>query len=392
MAMEYLHLWQRRRLPLRRSGPMTPGGAHREQGDSGMPGARTETARRREIAARPVADLLLDPQNPRLALDADATQLTILKSMYAQEALDELALSFARNGYFWEEPLVVVPARVSGKFTVVEGNRRVAALKLLLTPKLRQRLGVVDFPSLTAARVRQLASVPTVLYPNRTDVVPYLGFRHITGVKTWEPYAKARYVADLVMGGRRIEDIEDGIGDTARTVKKLYQSYVVYSQIRNELNGDAKSVRANFSLLEVLLTSQPIKEFLGAPRALPSGRVDSIIPVAKLDALRQVVSFVFGDTTRGELRVITDSRQIPHRLAPVIADPDAYEHLSRTRDLEAAYERSGGERQYLLRQLASAGRATERALGVFPLYRMDGEVRSAVERLRSLVAALDGTR
>jgi hypothetical protein len=343
----------------------------------------------REITPRPISQLLLDHQNPRLALEDGASQLAILKIMYAQEALDELAFSFARNGYFWEEPLVIVPADERDKFVVVEGNRRLAALKLLLSSQLRQKIGVADFPRLSDARARELESVPTVLYATRADVVPYLGFRHITGVKTWEPYAKARYVTDLVHARRRIGDIEEGIGDTARTVKKLYQSYVVFTQVRDELGLDPKEVRASFSLLEVLLSSQSIKEFLGMPKTLPTGPVASVVPPPKLENLRQIVSFVFGDPSRGELRVISDSRQIPQRLAPVIADRDAYEYLCRTRDLEGAYERSGGERHYLLRQLQNASRAIERALGVVPLYRTDHEVRAAVQRLQTLITSFE---
>src|SRR5262245_24532995 len=112
-----------------------------------MPARNRATTPVREIVPRPVADLRLDPENPRLALETGATQLAILKAMYANEALDELALSFARNGYFWEEPLVIVPASERSKFVVVEGNRRLAALKLLLNSQLRERIGVTDFPT-----------------------------------------------------------------------------------------------------------------------------------------------------------------------------------------------------------------------------------------------------
>lgn len=109
--------------------------------------------------------------------------------MYNEEALDELALSFARNGYFWEEPLVVVPSGKSDdKFFVVEGNRRLAALKLLTDATLRKKMGVSDFPDVSPERAKELQSVPTVTYPSRDSIVPYLGFRHVTGVKTWEPF------------------------------------------------------------------------------------------------------------------------------------------------------------------------------------------------------------
>lgn len=342
----------------------------------------------RTIVARPVDSLLLDPKNPRLALESSLGPDAILKRMYGEEALEELASSFARNGYFWEEPLVVVPADVAGKFIVVEGNRRLAALKLLLDGALRRKLNVVDFPDLSSSREAELSSVPTVTYERREDVVPYLGFRHITGVKKWEPFAKARYVASLIESGVPISQIEESIGDEARTVKKLYQTYIVFKQIEDQLGMDAKEVRNNFSLLEVTLGQQPIKDLLGVPRELPKDITERVVPDENLPHLREVISWVYGDSERGELRVITDSRQISKRLAPVIANKEAREYLRSTRDLEGSYERSGGERQYYLRQLTAASRAVERALGIASLYKGDEEIVSQVNRLATQVDAL----
>jgi hypothetical protein len=309
--------------------------------------------------------------------------------MHAEEAIEELALSFARNGYFWEEPLVVVPAqRAQGKFVVVEGNRRLAALKLLLDPSLRRRLKVADFPSISSERQAELQAVPTVLYESRDQVVPYLGFRHITGVKTWEPYAKARYVADLIAQGRPIADIEQTIGDSASTVKKLYQAYVLFKQIIDELGADPKEIRSGFSLLEVLLGQQAIKEFLGVARKLPTGPIERVVPSTGLDDLRDVVSWVFGNRSQGLSRIISDSRQIPQRLAPIVADPEALAHLRQSRDLEGAYERSGGEREYLIRQLTLARRALERALGVAPLHTDDETLITHARDLATLLESL----
>jgi hypothetical protein len=341
------------------------------------------------IVERPVEDLLLDPENPRLALEVRTSQDAILERLFIDEALEELAVSFVRNGYFWEEPLVVVPGPKGGEqFIVVEGNRRLAALKLLLNPSLRKKLRVTNFPEAPAARLKELTEVPTVTYPSRDRIVPYLGFRHITGVKKWEPYAKARYIDSLLRSGVTIEQIEESIGDNARTVRKLYQSYVVYRQIEDDLEMDTKEVRSNFSLLEVALGQQPVKELLGIPRQLPRARTETVVQSESLPALREVVSWVYGDPKNGHLRVIADSRQIPQRLAPVIGNEEALEYLRKTRDLEAAYERSGGERQYYLKQLTAAGRAVERALGVAPLYKGDEEIVSQVERLFTQVQSL----
>ncbi len=254
----------------------------------------------RQIEPRPVTSLLLDWRNPRLALDTDPGQDVVLKKMYQAEALDELAVSFVRNGYFWEEPLVVVPAEQHGKFVVVEGNRRLATLRLLLDPEARTLVSATGFPEVKAPEAEKLKVVPTVLYGSPEQVVPYLGFRHITGVKKWDPYSKARYVAQLIEAGRPISQIEDSIGDSERTVKKLYQAYVLLSQIKEELDIDDKEIRANFSLLEVALGQQPIKTFLGVSKPLPTGKIDRVVPENKLENLSDIISWVFGNRDRGE--------------------------------------------------------------------------------------------
>jgi len=308
--------------------------------------------------------------------------------MYQTEALDELAISFVRNGYFWEEPLVVVPAEQDGKFVVVEGNRRLATLRLLLNPQARRVVAVTGFPELNPNEAEKLKTIPTVRYSSREQVVPYLGFRHITGVKKWDPYSKARYVAQLIEIGRPISQIEDSIGDSERTVKKLYQAYVLLAQIKDELDIDDKEIRANFSLLEVLLGQQQIKTFLGVSKALPTGKIDRVVSEDKLENLSDVVSWVFGNRERGEQRIISDSRQIPKFLSPVVSDPVSYEHLKRTRDLEGAYERSGGDLKYFSRQITLASAAVERALGILPVVRGQTGVSESITRLGKLVDSL----
>jgi len=84
--------------------------------------------------------LLLDKDNPRLASGNGAdTQFDILKLLWTEMAVDELVLSIAANGYFPEEPMFVIPEHPTDdpnhentRFVVVEGNRRLAAVLILL--------------------------------------------------------------------------------------------------------------------------------------------------------------------------------------------------------------------------------------------------------------------
>src|SRR5437867_1111067 len=95
----------------------------------------------------PVDDLLLDPRNPRLTdfgLTTRASQEEILSVLWSKMAVDEVALSIAANGFYRHEPLYA--AHESGKLYVVEGNRRLAAVKLLRDAKLRAKIKATTLP------------------------------------------------------------------------------------------------------------------------------------------------------------------------------------------------------------------------------------------------------
>lgn len=335
----------------------------------------TATEERRKLIA--VADLLLDPENPRLIVPLDADEPTLIARLYEDESLDELFPSFVENGYFEEEPLVVVPA--GKKFVVVEGNRRLATLKLLLYPKLRRPAQVAGWPTLNPAQRRRLLRVPCVVYSSRTEVLPYLGFRHITGAKKWRPFQRARFVAQLLEKGQTLDHVQEVIGDDASATKKLYQDFVVYKQLVEEVEFPEERIRERFSLLEVLLGQRAIKRHLSIPARLPTRAVATIVPADKLDNLEELAGWVFGTDEKSP--VIVDSREINRWLAPVIEDKDALIHLRRTGDLEAAYERSGGEQEYLLKKLTRVEKSMQEVAGVLPLFVDEPSVIEAVRRV-----------
>jgi len=154
------------------------------------------------------------------------------------------------------------------------------------------------------------------------------------------------------------------------------------------LGLDTKPIEKTFSLLEVSLSQASIKTFIGLSKKLPNERTEEVVSEKKLPELRELVSWVFGDPDRRQERIVTDSRQIPQRLAPVIGDTDALDYLRKTRDLEGAYEYSGGERNVLLRQLAATRRAAQRALGLMPSHKTDPEVVAEIANLRPALEAL----
>src|ERR1700740_79339 len=117
--------------------------------------------RRRPLLDIRTDHLHLDPNNPRLPEEVQGSkEPVLLRHLLDHFDLDELAASMSSNGYFDEEPVVVIPRglpkrlipkdgqtsaeykefiqRKDTEFDVVEGNRRLAAAKLLLSEELRK--------------------------------------------------------------------------------------------------------------------------------------------------------------------------------------------------------------------------------------------------------------
>ncbi len=147
-----------------------------------------------------VDDLDFDPRNPRMVEYADWPKLTqkdLLRILWQEMAVDELALSISASGYFDYEPLFV--ATEKGRLVVIEGNRRLAAVKLLLDSAARQELRATDLPSISADLASSLERLP-VIHTDRQKAWQYLGFKHVNGPALWDSYAKAQYVAEVHNG------------------------------------------------------------------------------------------------------------------------------------------------------------------------------------------------
>ncbi len=149
-----------------------------------------------------VSNIALDPENPRLPQrmrERHTEQSSLVEWMIEREGVIELVRAIGDKGYFDGEPLLVTVAEQGDcQYTVVEGNRRLAALKLLRDdpPIDRDRLRQSAVTAIADAQHRP-PSIPAIVYYDRSALLSYLGYRHVTGIKAWEPLAKARYLREL---------------------------------------------------------------------------------------------------------------------------------------------------------------------------------------------------
>lgn len=185
--------------------------------------------------------LRFDPLNPRLPVRyRNKSEKEVIEWMLTDASLLDLAVSIGQNGFFSGEPLLAIK---EGKFfTVIEGNRRLAAAKLLSTPGITKTKKQSISEILEESPKENIPSLlPVVIFNSRNDIIDYLGYRHITGVESWGPLAKARYLNQLhsnisakLPEGEKYKILAKKIGSKADYVRNLLIGYQLYEKLENE--------------------------------------------------------------------------------------------------------------------------------------------------------------
>lgn len=325
--------------------------------------------RERDIVWIDVDRLLIDPQNPRLSSSAtehEPTQFELARILWTEMAVDELVLSIAANGYFPEEPLFVVPKSPGDEDTdyiVVEGNRRLAAVRILLDDDLRGRLRATGMPELDEAEKEALQELPASVYGDREELWAFLSFRHINSPQAWDAYSKAKYVA-LVHDdyGIDLNEIARRIGDQHQTVQRMYRGYKVLRQAEEEGVFDIEDQYRNrfyFSHLYTALAYSEFQEFLG----IEPGDFEKDNPVSDdhVDELEELMIWLYGKRTEGIEPAVR--KQAPHLnwLREVISDPAALDALRSGYPLERTREISLGDERRFRESLTRARQELQQA-------------------------------
>jgi len=256
--------------------------------------------------------LRLDPQNPRLPAE--------LQGQSQEDLAVDLALGFdaytvaesiASHGYFASEPLIALEGEdEAGTYTVVEGNRRLTALLGLARVLIRSQFADADRWEKLAAlsSVSDTDLIPVVIAPDRRSVTPIIGFRHISGILQWQPYAQARYIAKLVDDdGMSFAEVGEMIGIDRTKVGNLYRDQAIAEQART-LGIDTGNLERSFSLLTVAMSTTKLRAHVDAPLGSKTARGEQPVPANRETELRELLTWVFG--VGATKPVIADSREI----------------------------------------------------------------------------------
>ena len=341
-----------------------------------------------------VDTLWLDSKNPRLGrhfMASKPTQEQILEQM-KEWTLDELAVSFLESGFWTQEALIIVEE--NKKLVVVEGNRRLAALKLMKladTGKKVPRKWNELIKGVSKTHLNELFRIPCLRAESRKDIQAYLGFRHVTGIKEWPPAEKAQFIAHLIEDEKlSYEHVMRRIGSKTPTVRRNYIAYRLLLQMEDESESvSVKHVEEKFSVLYLSLRTTGVQSFLGIKMDASPIQAARPVPKSKAQHLGLFARWLFGDDYADPL--VPESRDVDD-FGRVLESKDALDYLIRTEmpSFSVALRIAGGDEPAVIHDLGRAADALEEALRTVHLHKKSRRVREAADRLgKGTVRLLD---
>ncbi len=251
-----------------------------------------------------IDDLRFDETNPRVVerLGNRPTQKQIHDLLLAEEAR-ELVPSFMANGYLPYEPLIVRPA--SGqKFSVLEGNRRLAAIRSMKDSD--------DDEEKRAFQERHLNELPCLVFKgDETAALAYLGLRHLSKTKDWSPSAKASFVERVMKSGKSIKETARMTNTTGQSLRQLLMTRRLFEKAI-ELGIDLPAYSVERDLLFWHLGDAVRRNRTKSYLRLKENEDPLQQPEVDDRRLEKLVGWIYGNPKTGQVKIITNIRDIPN--------------------------------------------------------------------------------
>ena len=271
-----------------------------------------------------IEDLLLDPNNPRFSKHLD--EITPVEKLANEEVqalayaqmndpanhfeIDELVEAIIADGFIHVDKIFV--KKVGSKYLVIEGNRRITAIKKILRDHKDQ---------ISPERSKQISEIPCIPIdaknPQVEDMVrKILGLRHHGSILPWKPLPAAfnlyqEYMVEHCEGDReKAKNPENFLyrPDIANRVAAMFsvkrndvrqkvKLYRVYLQLDKESRRHPKVVSSDsFSMIEETLSRTELKKYF---------EYDEAKSIFSDDGVEKILDLYFG--LKGKLPAITEA-------------------------------------------------------------------------------------
>jgi len=202
---------------------------------------REQISQRLELITVNIDHIFLDPNNLRFAgirrqtseqrFLEEGVQTAVLELMERFD-IDSLKKSFLQQGVLPVDKIVVKKYDNSDNYIVIEGNRRIAAIKSILK---EHASGEIQIDNTRLEGFREL-NVLLLQDANKEDTLLIQGIRHVPGIKEWGAYERAEAVSYLLDQEYSNEEVSNLLGGIIRPgeVARYYHAYGAMRQMKED--------------------------------------------------------------------------------------------------------------------------------------------------------------
>ncbi|WFP50267.1 ParB/Srx family N-terminal domain-containing protein [Methylomonas sp. EFPC3] len=227
-----------------------------------------------------LSDLLLDPNNPRFSelgeelnpipegrfLDIKVQANTFDKMRDPLFDVAELRDTIKTIGFLPMDRIVVRKWKgnseeVPLKYVVIEGNRRVTALKWLINLHDIGKETFDDEKLENLTRIECLLLDDSAVTTTATLILP--GLRHVSGVKQWGAYQKAKAVHALRKSGMTPQEAAQSLGLSTRAANSAYKCFLALEQMKIDEEYGEYAEPKMYSYFEEVFKRSNLRNWLG---------------------------------------------------------------------------------------------------------------------------------
>jgi len=219
-----------------------------------------------------VTNVDLDMYNPRLPENSKSmSQNDLINYLIDNYSVyEEVAKSIVQKGYYPLKFIVIVKNESTKRYIVIEGNRRIAALKSIINPDIVSQRDRNKFLRLSEQiDVKKIKKIPVLIAPSRESVVPLLFSEHaINPTRKWSLIMKSEFYANELVNGKTIDELAKecdlSISDIKDALKLINMYRIAYHiNLDEQIMGKVRD-KENFpaSTLERIYNSKIFQDKL----------------------------------------------------------------------------------------------------------------------------------
>ena len=197
-----------------------------------------------------VEDLCLNLKNYRIDFVRFNTEEKVIDRLYEDEDIIDLMRLIVDFGGLYPNDLLIAVPKDDSKYTVLEGNRRLLAIKSLL--------GIINVPSRYEKKVKELSSklsqqskdsirnLTVVVYDKDDgDPLKIIADKHSSiSYEKWEQISQWHLYKDVfILNNKDIDSTVEQLGKSKKIVKDYIRNYNLLDHIRSQNYWDDKGLR-----------------------------------------------------------------------------------------------------------------------------------------------------